>query len=236
MALGIGSRSALRIARVALLGMVGLLFPAATFAGSTVLAHTGPTDGPLFGDDVPPTVGAALWCNGNLDEPFCKGVAAYTRVTLNSATAAEISKVNTAVNVEIEPVDDMVQWHVPEKWSRPARGADGRLQDDCDGYVIEKWYRLVQEDHLPASAFYPLYAEVPGYGGHLVLALVTNKGTYILDNLHENIVPMDEFKFTYLKRPRQGHRLEDGWERYFDMGVSVASATAQGKGLAASVR
>ena len=182
------------------------------------MAHTGPVTGPLFGDEVPPTVGAALWCNADRKEPFCQGVTLYQPLKLDDATAVEISKINMAVNVEIEPVDDIVQWHVPEKWSRPVRGADGRLQDDCDGYVIEKWYRLVQEHHLPADSFYPLYAEVPGYGGHLVLAVDTDKGTFILDNLHDDIVRLNDFKFTYLKRPRAGHKLDDTWERYVAMG------------------
>jgi predicted transglutaminase-like cysteine proteinase len=184
----------------------------------TLFAHTGPVTGPLFGDEVPPTVGAALWCNKDLREPFCQGVDAYKPLHLDSVLEAEISKVNVDVNVEIEPVDDIVQWGVPEKWSRPVRGKDGHLQDDCDGYVIEKWYRLVRERHLPKDAFYPLYAEVPGYGGHLVLAVVTDKGTYILDNLRNRIVKLSDFSFTYLKRPRAGHNLDDTWERYVAMG------------------
>ena len=184
----------------------------------TLFAHTGPVTGPLFGDEVPPTVGAALWCSKDLKEPFCQGVSAYKPLHLDAALEAEISKVNLDVNTEIEPVDDIVQWGVPEKWSRPVRGKDGRLQDDCDGYVIEKWYRLVREHHLSKDAFYPLYAEVPGYGGHLVLALDTDNGTYILDNLKDKIVRLNDFSFTYLKRPRAGHKLDDTWERYIATG------------------
>ena len=92
------------------------------------------------------------------------------------------------------------------------------MQDDCDGYVIEKWYRLVREHGLSKDAFYPLYAEVPGYGGHLVLAVITDRGTYILDNLKDKIVKLGDFSFTYLKRPRAGHNLDDAWERYVAMG------------------
>jgi len=184
----------------------------------TLFAHTGPVTGPLFGDEVPPTVGAALWCGKDLAEPFCQGVDDYKPLHLDDTLESEITKVNVDVNTEIEPVDDIVQWGVPEKWNRPVRGKDGRLQDDCDGYVIEKWYRLVRERHLSKDAFYPLYAEVPGYGGHLVLAVVTDKGTYILDNLKDEIVKLSDFSFTYLKRPRPGHKLDDTWERYIAMG------------------
>ena len=167
---------------------------------------------------MPPTVGAALWCGSDPREPFCQGASLYRPLHLDDALEALISKVNLDVNTEIEPVDDLVQWGVAEKWSRPVRGKDGRLQDDCDGYVIEKWYRLVRERGLSKDAFYPLYAEVPGYGGHLVLAVTTDRGTYILDNLKDKIVKLSDFSFTYLKRPRAGHKLDDTWERYLAMG------------------
>jgi len=205
----------------AMVALLSIFSPQGLFAESklsTLFAHTGPVTGPLFGDEVPPTVGAALWCGSDPREPFCRGADAYKPLHLDGAMEALISKVNLDVNTEIEPVDDIVQWGVPEKWSRPVRGKDGRLQDDCDGYVIEKWYRLVRERGLSKDAFYPLYAEVPGYGGHLVLAVVTDHGTYILDNLKDKIVKLSDFSFTYLKRPRAGHKLDDTWERYLAMG------------------
>jgi len=185
---------------------------------SMLLASTGTMRGPLFGREVPPTVGAAQWCSADPTEPFCRGVDAYKPLHLDKSTAAEITKINLAVNKEIEPVDDIVQWGMPEKWNRPLRGADGRLQDDCDGYVIEKWYRLVREHGLPKDAFYPLYAEVPGYGGHLVLAVVTDGGTFVLNNLTSEIVPLRSFTFTYLKRPRAGRNLDRTWERFLAWG------------------
>jgi predicted transglutaminase-like cysteine proteinase len=205
----------------AAIGILSTLAPQGLFAESklsTLFAHTGPVTGPLFGDEVPPTVGAALWCGSDPREVFCQGASTYKPIHLDAALEDEISRINLAVNTEIEPVDDIVQWGVAEKWSRPVSGKDGRLQDDCDGYVIEKWYRLVRERGLSKDAFYPLYAEVPGYGGHLVLALVTDKGTYILDNLKDKIVKLSDFSFTYLKRPRAGHKLDDTWERYVATG------------------
>ncbi|MFZ1989847.1 MAG: transglutaminase-like cysteine peptidase [Alphaproteobacteria bacterium] len=205
----------------AMIALLSMLAPQGLFAESklsTLFAHTGPVTGPLFGDEVPPTVGAALWCGSDPREVFCRGAEVYKPLHLDDALEALISKINLDVNTEIEPVDDIVQWGVPEKWSRPVRGKDGRLQDDCDGYVIEKWYRLVRERGLSKDAFYPLYAEVPGYGGHLVLAVTTDRGTYILDNLKDRIVKLSAFSFTYLKRPRAGHKLDDTWERYLAMG------------------
>ncbi|MFO1186400.1 MAG: transglutaminase-like cysteine peptidase [Alphaproteobacteria bacterium] len=184
-----------------------------------LIAKTSAATEPLFENEVAPTVSAALMCSQPTHEPFCSGVKHYKALKLDARTLGALEAVNTAVNTEIEPVDDMVQWHVPEKWSRPLRGADGRLQDDCDGYVIEKWYRLVVERGLPMEAFYPLYAEVPGLGGHLVLAVTTSAGTLVLDNLHENPVPLQKFAFTYLKRPRAGTRLDGIWERYLTWGT-----------------
>jgi predicted transglutaminase-like cysteine proteinase len=193
-------------------------------AAGELIAKTQAASEPLFGDEVAPTVGAALMCSQPTREPFCVGVKNYDAVALDAKTLDVLEAVNTAVNTEIEPIDDIVQWHVPEKWNRPLRGADGRLQDDCDGYVIEKWYRLVVERGLPAEAFYPLYAEVPGLGGHLVLAVITSAGTLVLDNLHENPVPLQKFAFTYLKRPRAGTRLDGIWERYLTWGTSTQGA------------
>lgn len=216
MALGGRARTGILVAAA----MAAFSLHGALAADQTLLASTSPATEPLFGDQVAPTVGAALMCGQQEPkDPFCRGVKQYRPLALDAHTFQTIRSVNTAVNTEIEPVDDIVQWHVPEKWSRPVRGADGRLQDDCDGFVIEKWYRLVVEGGLPADAFYPLYAEVPGLGGHLVLAVVTTNGTYLLDNLHQEPVPMTSFQFTYLKRPRPGNRLDGVWERYLAWGT-----------------
>ena len=206
--------------------LTGIALSPAGATGEMLIAGLPNASEPLFGDQVAPTVGAALMCGRELQkDPFCVGVAAYRPLKLTEAALKLIDTVNRAVNTEIEPVDDMVQWRVPEKWSRPARAADGHLQDDCDGYVIEKWYRLVREGGLSAEAFYPLYAEVPAMGGHLVLAVDTDHGTYILDNLHEALVPMQNFAFTYLKRPTPGQRLEGVWEKYLDWGRTLTSAS-----------
>jgi predicted transglutaminase-like cysteine proteinase len=217
---------------VAVAAFAALAIPAHLAAESIKLASLTSATQPLFGDQAAPTVGAALMCGRDLpNEEFCAGVRQYRPLVLDQATLDKIASVNHAVNVEIEPVDDMVEWHVPEKWNRPVRGADGRLQDDCDGYVIEKWYRLVVEGGLPTEAFYPLYAEVPGLGGHLVLAVITTSGTLLLDNLHENLVPMKQFNFTYLKRPRAGTRLDGNWERYLAWG---SGSDATGSDLSAA--
>jgi predicted transglutaminase-like cysteine proteinase len=213
--MGLGSAKGWRGVVLGAVALIGLgLSPGQAAAKNWMLASTHPATLPIFGREAPPTVGAALWCSKDRSEPFCRGVHAYRPLHLSDATAELLGKVNKAVNVAIEPVPDMVQWGVPEKWNRPVRGADGRLQDDCDGYVIEKWYRLVRQDHLPADSFYPLYAEVPGYGGHLVLAVDTDKGTYILNNLTDSIVPLQKFSFTYLKRPMPGEPLDGPWQRF----------------------
>ena len=173
---------------------------------------------PVFGEDVAPTVGAALLCDETPGDAFCTGVTHYAPLKMTPQTARLLADINLRVNLEVDPVDDIVLWNEPERWNRPIVGANGRLQDDCDGYVIEKWYRLVSELGLPSEAFYPLYADVPGYGGHLVLAVATDRGTFILDNLTDEIVPLEAFSFTFLKRPRPGHRLDGLWERFLAHG------------------
>jgi predicted transglutaminase-like cysteine proteinase len=215
MALGGRTGVVLAIAVVAAFSLLG-----GRAAESTLIAKAQAAAEPLFGEEIAPTVGAALMCSQPTEDPFCAGVRQYRALTLDERTVRAIETVNASVNADVEPVDDMVQWHVPEKWSRPARGTDGRVQDDCDGYVIEKWYRLVVERGLPADAFYPLYAEVPGLGGHLVLAVITSGGTFVLDNLHDGPIELEKFAFTYLKRPRAGMRLDGIWERYLAWGTA----------------
>lgn len=217
MAFGLGKFSGISRVSAALVALA-VLSGSSAFAQSGLMARSASPTGPVFGDEVAPTVGAALWCNEDPDEVFCRGVARYQAIELDADTAIAISKVNMAVNVEVEPVDDIELWNVPERWNRPTRGANGRLMDDCDGYVIEKWYRLVEEQGYPKEAFYPLYADVPGYGGHLVLAVITDKGTFVLDNLHDDIVPLKSFSFTFLKRPQPGQSLNGVWERYLAFG------------------
>src|SRR5215468_5777403 len=99
-----------------LVALAGIGFGAAA-ADPIILAKTHPATEPLFGDQVAPTVGAALMCGSQLpNDVFCKGVKQYRPLALDQRTLNLIQSVNKQVNADIEPVDDIVQWGVPEKW------------------------------------------------------------------------------------------------------------------------
>ncbi len=64
---------------------------------------------------------------------------------------ARFGVINRAINLAIEPMSDMAQWGVPDRWSAPlATLATGR--GDCEDYAIAKYVALkeagVSEDDL----------------------------------------------------------------------------------------
>lgn len=168
---------------------------------------------PVFRYTVPPTIGSKGMCDprGRVTAFFCRGAPEYKPLAFTDALLATLTSINVSVNHSIIPLDDSSQWKVPEHWNRPIVQPNGWMYDDCDGYVIEKWYRLV-ELGMPLSAMYPLYVLLPRGYGHLVLAVLTDSGTLILDNLTDSIVPFAHYEQIYAKRPSPGVDLSGSWQ------------------------
>lgn len=119
------------------------------------------------GSAVPVPRGFQIMC---IDHPAeCRG-GGSKQVAYNSKLAGLLDKVNAQVNRRITPVPN----EVIDVWSvNVTRG-------DCEEYVLAKRKALIASG-VPASALSIVYALRNG-GGHAILAVHTDKGSFALDN------------------------------------------------------
>lgn len=101
--------------------------------------------------------------------------------------------VNNSINAMIEPVTDQDLWGVEEKWSYPVN------KGDCEDYVLLK-QRMLEERGVPASSLFITVVRQKNGDGHAVLAIRTDRGDYVLDNLETKILPWNQTDYRYLKR------------------------------------
>lgn len=127
------------------------------------------------GSAVPTPRGFQIMC---IDHPSeCRGGGAR-QVAYDKKLAALIEKVNRQVNRRIAPVRN----EVIDVWSvNVARG-------DCEEYVLAKRKALIAAG-VPASALSIVYALRNG-GGHAILAVHTDMGSYALDNMTARVKPL----------------------------------------------
>ena len=91
-------------------------------------------------------------------------------------------RVNKWVNDTIRPITDMDQWGVVEKWSYPDTG-----RGDCEDYVLLK-RRMLMQAGWPREALLVTVVREHNGDGHAVLTVKTDKGEFILDNQHPDIL------------------------------------------------
>lgn len=104
-----------------------------------------------------------------------------------------LSRVNTAVNTQIEPRTDMEIWGKEEVWSYPT------TVGDCEDFVLEKRRRLIGMGIAQGDLLITVLRQQNG-DGHAVLTVRTTAGDYILDNLDGRVRLWSETNYTFLKR------------------------------------
>lgn len=115
--------------------------------------------------------------------------------------------VNRAANAAIQPVSDIAQYGVPERWSLPSeRGGD------CEDYAIFKKRALVTAG---VSADRLLLATVlDGRNkAHAVLILRAETGDFVLDNVTDRVLPWHRTGYVYLRM--QNPAQPAGWVSVF---------------------
>jgi len=102
-------------------------------------------------------------------------------IRADARTLALLLAVNASVNHMIEP-----QAEAPgvDEWRL------GVARGDCDEYALAKRSRLLDLG-LPVSALRLAVARTRGGERHLVLAVRTDRGDLVLDNLTDAILPVD---------------------------------------------
>lgn len=147
-----------------------------SLAVAVVLA--GALGGPAMADgSVPVPRGFKLMC---MDFPAeCRGGGAK-EVKYNSTLAALLQKVNADVNRRIKPIKN----EVIDVWSINVTSGD------CEDYVLAKRRALISAG-VAASALSIVYVKRNG-GGHAILAVHTDKGSFALDNMSRRIKPLTD--------------------------------------------
>lgn len=94
---------------------------------------------------------------------------------------ARIGTINRAVNMAIEPMSDMAQWGVPDRWSAPLETfTTGR--GDCEDYAIAKYVALTAAGVASQDVKLIVVRNTAANEDHAVVA-VRNAGEWIiLDN------------------------------------------------------
>lgn len=110
-----------------------------------------------------------------------------------------IAAVNLEVNQAIKPMNDRDIYGLDEVWTYPDDG-----KGDCEDYALEKRRRL-NDSGISLANLLITVVRKPDGEGHAVLAVRSDKGDFILDNLSDTVKPWRETGYKYLKRQASYH-------------------------------
>ena len=94
---------------------------------------------------------------------------------------ARIGLINRAINLAIEPMSDIAQWGVPDRWSAPLETfATGR--GDCEDYAIAKYAALTAAGIAPEDVKLVIVHNTALGEDHAVVAVRLDNAWIVLDN------------------------------------------------------
>jgi predicted transglutaminase-like cysteine proteinase len=122
-------------------------------------------------------------CRANMDS--CPAAAKRFLGIVDQGRAltgrARIGVINRAVNMAIEPVSDMVQWGVPDRWSAPLETfTTGK--GDCEDYAIAKYVALIEAGIAAENVKLMIVRNTAANEDHAVTAVRLDGTWIILDN------------------------------------------------------
>ena len=174
---------------------LGSLFHAGSALGSAETA-------PVRGGPAKPPSGYIGFCRRFPDQ--CTAPEGAPREVHMSETLMHmLSAVNSALNEAIVAEDDATHYGKEEYWTIPTDG-----YGDCEDYVLAKRQVLIHLG-LPEPALRIAVVLTPSLVRHAVLTLVTDEGSFVLDNLHDEIVPWDRTDYIFIER--QDPASASGW-------------------------
>lgn len=165
-----------------------------------------------------PPIGWVEFCTENPKE-CATSPSAPRDVVLTPKARKDLIKVNKWVNDTIQPVTDLDQWGVVEKWSYPDTG-----RGDCEDYVLLKRRMLIQAGWPREALLITVVRDKKGEG-HAVLTVKTDKGDLILDNQEERVLLWSETGYRFVKRQSQSD--PNVWVALGDTRPATATATAR---------
>lgn len=102
-----------------------------------------------------------------------------------------LQSVSSSVNSRIRPVSDMDNYGKRDYWTIPANG-----RGDCEDYVLVKRRQLMAHGW---DASQLLITMVQGSEPHVILTARTDRGDFILDNLRDEVLPVEKTSYRYIK-------------------------------------
>lgn len=131
----------------------------------------------------------------------------------------DLVRVNKWVNDTIKPVTDLEHWGVVERWSYPDDG-----KGDCEDYVLLK-RRMLMQAGWPREALLITVVRDKKGEGHAVLTVKTNKGEYVLDNQHPDVLLWSDTGYRFVKRQSQSD--PNAWVALGEPRSAPATASAR---------
>jgi predicted transglutaminase-like cysteine proteinase len=140
-------------------------------------------------------------------------------VVLTQKAWRDLNRINKWVNDTIKPITDLDHWGVVERWNYPDDG-----YGDCEDYVLLK-RRMLMQAGWPRQALLITVVRDKRGDGHAVLTVKTDKGEFILDNQHEDILLWSETGYRFVKRQSQTD--PNVWVALGDPRPATATATSR---------
>jgi predicted transglutaminase-like cysteine proteinase len=133
---------------------------------------------------------------------------------------ARVGTINRAVNLAIEPMSDMAQWGVPDRWSAPLETLTTR-RGDCEDYAIAKYAALTAAGVAAEDVRLVVVRNLAVNEDHAVVAVRDGGNWIVLDNRWLKLVEdVDMPKVIPL------FVLDDNGVRRFEPAVSAVRQTA----------
>lgn len=127
----------------------------------------------------------------------CKPHRVDKPAQLTNARKALLLDVTKSVNRRIKAVSDQKNYGLRDYWAIPANG-----KGDCEDYVLMKRNLLLARGF---SASQLLITLVQGHEPHVVLTVRTNEGDLILDNMNDDVRPVEKTPYRYIKMQSPAH-------------------------------
>lgn len=144
----------------------------------------------------------ARFCTDHPAQCELSGAAA---ISFDTRTRTLVERVNSEVNREIAVIADRECLGFEEFWSLPEAG-----YGDCEDIALEKRKRLA-EAGIPSAALTMTIVHHPTeFFAHAVLLLETDRGTFVLDNLTDDLLCWHVPRYDYERRERP----DGAWTRF----------------------
>ena len=118
---------------------------------------------------------------------------------MTEAKWAAVARINVAVNKAVKPMNDIDIYGKDEVWAYPDLGVG-----DCEDYVLEK-RRQIAGTGISLANLLITVVRKPDGEGHAILTLRSDRGDYVLDNLHDELRPWFDTGYRFLKRQASNH-------------------------------